>query len=300
MVMATASADTARKELGSFLRRRRERLGPESVGLPAGGRRRTPGLRREEVATLAGVGVTWYTWLEQGRDIRPSPAVLDAIAGALRLEVDERDHLWRLATGQAAPGQPSPSTCSVVTTDHLALLARMMPYPACIQTETYNILASNASYRFLIDDLDSGPVADRNCMVKAFLDPVWEHAYADHATISARMVARMHGAIAGHLDDPAWTGLVDRLRTESSRFDALWRQGDVDHDTAHETEFAHTRVGRAKVRFVPLWLDRARSVQLKLLQPADAATEDAFARLAAEVVDQPVVTARPTVTARLP
>lgn len=299
LMMTADSTATARHELGAFLRNRRERLSPAQVSLPLGGRRRTPGLRREEVAVLAGVGVTWYTWLEQGRDIRPSPAVLDAIAGALRLDLEEREHLWVLATGHAAPGAPLSPMCEVVTADHLSLLATLMPLPACIQTATYDILASNAAYRFLIDDLDAVPVADRNCMVRAFLDPVWQRSYGDYEAVTTRMVARLHAAIAEHLDDPAWTGLVERMRTESPRFDALWQSGEIARDTPDEQVFRHTRAGSVHVRFVPLWIDRARSVQIKVLQPVDASSAEAFARMAAELHGSPVVTARPKVTARL-
>src|SRR5690242_10576547 len=97
-VMTTIEAvDTRRQELAAFVRSRRERLRPEQVGLPRSRRRRTPGLRREEVAQLAGVGVTWYTWLEQGRDINPSSDVLEAIARTLRFDAHERSHLFTLA-----------------------------------------------------------------------------------------------------------------------------------------------------------------------------------------------------------
>ncbi len=97
MDMKVATGDTRRRELANFLRTRRERLTPEDVGLPQGQRRRTPGLRREEVALLAGVGATWYTWLEQGRDVRPSVEVLSALSQALKLDPDEHQHLFWLS-----------------------------------------------------------------------------------------------------------------------------------------------------------------------------------------------------------
>src|SRR6516165_5656978 len=111
LAMATAPmgrgqlAEGRRRELAGFLRSRRERIAPEQVGLPPASRRRTPGLRREEVATLAGVGVTWYTWLEQGRDINASPQVLDAVSRTLLLDPHERDHLFRLADVPDGNGQ---------------------------------------------------------------------------------------------------------------------------------------------------------------------------------------------------
>ncbi|WP_344789954.1 helix-turn-helix transcriptional regulator [Gryllotalpicola daejeonensis] len=296
--MAPGQKTAARNELGSFLRSRRERITPDQVGLPAGGRRRTPGLRREEVAMLAGVGVTWYTWLEQGRDISPSPGVLDAIARALRLDSDEREHLWLLAVGRGA-GEPDPSG-GVVTEGHLALLAGLMPTPACIQTDKFDILASNASYRFLIDDLDKGSVADRNCMVRAFLDPVWAAAYPDYEEATARMVARLRSALPRHLDDPSWTALVERMRTESPRFRKLWQQREVVTSTAPQQVFRSRRVGTVRVHFIRLWLENTPSVRLISMQPVTAADARRLARLAELVADEPVVTTRPSVAAQLP
>src|SRR5262245_17838156 len=133
----TAPSDPRREELAAFLRSRRERITPEQVGLPRGRRRRTPGLRREEVAQLAAVGVTWYTWLEQARDIQVSAQVLDAIARALQLDRSERAHLFALA-GSA---DPSPgSDCSGVTPALRMMLDRLEPYPACVQNSRYDVL----------------------------------------------------------------------------------------------------------------------------------------------------------------
>src|SRR3984957_9009638 len=119
-----------RAELGQFLRSRRERLTPQQAGVIYAGRRRTPGLRREEVAQLAGLSMTWYTWLEQGRDIKVSDQVLDALSRTLRLDHDERSHLFTLA------GTRDPATraeCDAVTPQMRDGLAKIDPYPACVQ-----------------------------------------------------------------------------------------------------------------------------------------------------------------------
>jgi len=296
----SGSSSPARAELAAFLRSRRERLTPQRAGLPGGGRRRTPGLRREEVAMLAGVGVTWYTWLEQGRDINPSPEVLDAIAGALQLDLDERNHLWLLATGHPARPAAPDSDCGVVTSAHLALLAQLMPVPACIQSAKYDILASNAGYRFLINDLDDGPVADRNCLVRAFLDPEWAAAYADYDHVTSRMVGRLRAAMAEHLDDPAWTSFVDRMQAESPLFAELWERREIANHGASGTRFVLSPWGEVRVEFTRLWLDTAATVHLTVLQPRTPADSEVFSRMAASVADRPVVTARPSVSAELP
>ncbi|HEV8164238.1 MAG TPA: helix-turn-helix domain-containing protein, partial [Actinomycetota bacterium] len=139
-----ALAAARRAELASFLRSRRERITPEDIGLTTFGRRRTPGLRREEVAQLAGVGVTWYTWLEQGRDIAPSAQVLDAIARTLRLDRHERTHLFRLAD---VPDPSSPESCTPLPDSTALLLDRLDPYPAMVVNGRYDVLAYNRTYQ---------------------------------------------------------------------------------------------------------------------------------------------------------
>src|ERR1700690_3559131 len=127
---AVGTSDALRRdELAHFLRRCRERISPDQVGLPIGGRRRTPGLRREEVAQLAGVGVTWYTWLEQARDIRASEQVLDALSRALQLDPHEREHLYALA---GAPSATTVRECNSIDPSVLVVLEQMGTYPAAI------------------------------------------------------------------------------------------------------------------------------------------------------------------------
>src|SRR5579875_217676 len=136
---ATRPVDTdelRRRELAEFLRSRRERIAPQQVGVPLNGRRRTPGLRREEVAQLSGVGVTWYTWLEQGRDIKVSEQVLTAVARTLQLDRDERAHLFTLA---GAADQGIVAECNAVPAQLRAVLARLDPYPACVQNGKYDL-----------------------------------------------------------------------------------------------------------------------------------------------------------------
>src|SRR5689334_4829157 len=153
-----SDAQQRRRELAAFLRSRRERLTPAEVGLPAGGRRRTPGLRREEVASLAGVGMSWYTWLEQGRDINASEQVLESIARTLLLDPHERAHLFTLA-GVAVPGQAADS--QVVSAEIRAVLDQLHPFPAFVTNGRYDLLAYNRAYTVLIGDLDALPFQDR-------------------------------------------------------------------------------------------------------------------------------------------
>src|SRR6478736_3610635 len=146
-VQNTGTRQVRRSELAAFLRSRRERISPEDVGLPPGTRRRTAGLRREEVAQLAGVGVTWYTWLEQGRPINASVQVLDAVARVLQLDTTEREHLYRLA-GIPFVREPG-SDEEVVGKEVLGILHSLDPLPAVVFNSRYDVQASNETYRAL-------------------------------------------------------------------------------------------------------------------------------------------------------
>src|SRR3954452_17480605 len=178
-----ADADELRRrELAEFLRSRRERIPPELVGMTHTGGRRTPGLRREEVAQLSGVGVTWYTWLEQGRDIHVSEQVLTAIARTLMLDRDERTHLFTLA---GATDQSVAKECAAVSPQLHALLAKLDPFPGCVISGKYDVLAYNRAYNNLITDFDELPAEDRNCMWLSFTDPLWKQVVVDWDDMAA-------------------------------------------------------------------------------------------------------------------
>src|SRR4249919_2735830 len=158
-----------RHELAAFLRSRRERITPEDAGLPGGYRRRTAGLRREEVAQLSGVGVTWYTWLEQGRPIRASVQVLEAVARTLQLDPIERRHLFRLAE---VPDTTHPDESGPVLRPQVqVILDGLNPMPVSVLTERFDILAWNAAYEVLFPRTAEVPAAERNTLLQAFTRP---------------------------------------------------------------------------------------------------------------------------------
>ncbi|MGF0115136.1 helix-turn-helix transcriptional regulator [Promicromonospora sp. Marseille-Q5078] len=279
-----------RAALGEFLRERRGRVRPGDVGLPAGGRRRTPGLRREEVAQLAGVGVTWYTWLEQGRAKNVSDQVLDAVARVLRLDPAERRHLMALAGREAAvaPGAPAE-----VRPEQLAVLAGLLPFPAAVQTDGYDLLAANRAYRYLFDDLDAHPPEERNCAWLMYTDPRWRGALGDaEDTVLHDIAARLRAREPEHRDDPRWAALVSRLRAASPDFVRHWESYDVAADRTQLRRYRSPRVGRLDVHFQSLWLDRARGDRIILMTPADDATAQRLERLDALVGAAPATTSR--------
>ena len=277
LVHSAAKPDEVRRrELAAFLRSRRERISPEQVGLPAAGRRRTPGLRREEVAQLAAVGVTWYTWLEQSRDIQVSPQVLDAIARALLLGPNERSHLFSLAETQ----DPAPITmCPTITPAITTIMEAMEPLPVVAANSRCDVLAYNRTYRHLITDLDAVPIEDRNFMWLAFTDPVWKQVLLDREQAVATMVAKFRGAMADHVAEPGWKALVKRLRLASPEFDALWQRHEVGLASHGEKRFLNPHVGLLHFEFTHLWLGPRVSTRMTTYTPADDETRERIERL---------------------
>ncbi|WP_369184092.1 helix-turn-helix transcriptional regulator [Streptomyces sp. Y1] len=265
-----ATPDEARRhDLAAFLRSRRERLAPEQVGLPMTGRRRTPGLRREEVAQLAAVGVTWYTWLEQGRDIQVSVQVLDAVARALLLDPSERAHLFTLAGAD----DPAPvKECPSVTPGVRLLLEQLSPFPAVVLNSRYEILVSNPQYQAFIGDLDELPPEDRNLMWMAFTPSRFREVLIDHRTERLSMVARFRAAMAEHGAEPAWKALLARLRKASPDFEEAWQRHDVLLPTNGVKRFQVPGVGLLRCEYTNFWLSPGLGTRMVAYTPLDDET----------------------------
>jgi transcriptional regulator with XRE-family HTH domain len=261
--------DARRAELAAFLRSRRERLAPAEVGLPVIGRRRTPGLRREEVAQLAGVGVTWYTWLEQGRDIHASEQVLAAIAATLRLDPFERAHLYTLA-GQPEP--PIERDCRAIGDTMLVLLRQLEPIPAAVTNARFDILARNRTYDRMVGGLDVLPFEDRNSLVQAFTNPAWRARIVDWEANGPRVVAQFRANLAQHVTEQSWKCLVKRLRQESAEFERLWNQHDVRAPENFTKRYLNPEVGLLRLEYSQLWLGPRSEIKLTTYTPADEQT----------------------------
>jgi transcriptional regulator with XRE-family HTH domain len=262
------AGDVRRRELAEFLRSRRERITPDQVGLPTAGRRRTPGLRREEVAQLAGVGVTWYTWLEQGRDINASEQVLEAIAGTLRLDPYERSHLYTLA---GAPEPPMTKVCRAIPAGVHATLAKLDPFPAVVQNARSDILAFNRAYDFLMD-VESLPIEDRNGVLQMFTNPDWQNKVVDWEERVGQLVGQLRAAFAEHVNEPAWKSLIKRMRRESPRFEALWQRHEIRPMRNLTKSFRHPKAGVLNFDYTYLWLGRRSELRMTSYTPADEET----------------------------
>jgi hypothetical protein len=270
------AATLRRKELAAFLRSRRERLTPEQLGLPQYGRRRTPGLRREEVAQHAGVGVTWYTWLEQSRDINVSDQVLDAISRTLLLDPHERAHLFTLAGSPLSEVGPDETP---VSDSVRQVLSKLNPYPACVTNGRYDLLAYNRAYTGLIGDLDALPFEHRNTMWLAFTSPTMKACLPHWEQATRRMVAQYRAAMAEHVGEPAWKCLVRRLSEASPEFAELWQRHDIAAPENLTKRFRHPHLGPLQFTYTNLWLSQKLGVRLVSYTPDDPETEAALSRI---------------------
>ncbi|MGV4984777.1 helix-turn-helix transcriptional regulator [Streptomyces sp. NRAIS4] len=272
----TRRAEIRRHELAAFLRSRRERISPEQVGLPRGARRRTPGLRREEVAQLSAVGVTWYTWLEQARDIQVSIQVLDALARTLMLDTSERAHLFQLAGAT----DPTPAaSCPSVTPALRAMLRQLEPIPACVQNSRYDILAYNRTYGRLLCDLDAIAPEDRNCMLLVYTNREWQDSVVHLEETQRLMAARLRASLAGHLGEPAWKMLLKRLAADSPKFRENWERYEVVGSRTKTKEFRNAHVGHLKLEHTDLWLGPEHGARMVTYTPADEETRQRLEKL---------------------
>jgi transcriptional regulator with XRE-family HTH domain len=268
-----------RTELAAFLRSRRERISPEEVGLPVGTRRRTAGLRREELAQLAGVGVTWYTWLEQGRPINASVQVLDAIARTLRLDATERGHLFRLAD---VPGAAAPADCPECPLPaEVQRILDSIPYPASVITERFDLIAWNGIYASLFPLLVRQPASERNTLLSCLTVPGCCSPVPEKDMYSASLIAQLRNAYGKHVGDPAWTHFIRRLEAMSPRFAEIWAAHDVAQPAGHTKRFRHPTLGLLTTKSTSFAVTAVPGERMVVYTPDDARTEQAIARLAA-------------------
>ncbi|XAH25861.1 helix-turn-helix transcriptional regulator [Xylophilus sp. GW821-FHT01B05] len=250
MDMPLTSEDTRRRELADFLRSRRERLSPEDVALPNGARRRTPGLRREEVALLAGVGATWYTWLEQGRAVRPSVEVLSALGRALKLDSDERRHLFRLSD-RAPPGMP-PSGPEVVPAALLRMLESMTGQPAYVLGRRWDVLAWNHAAEAVFGDYDLLQGDERNIMHMVFANPDHRRKVVDWGIMAPIALANFRADSVRFAGDPDFERLITLLSSKSPEFRASWSKHEVSSAVAGFKRIDQPTVGRMVFEYTRL------------------------------------------------
>ncbi|MFJ9720282.1 helix-turn-helix transcriptional regulator [Streptomyces sp. NPDC101213] len=265
------SAQRRRPELAAFLRSRRARVTPADVGMPPGPRRRTPGLRREEVAQLSGVGVTWYTWLEQGRPINASAQVLDAVARTLRLDPPEREHLYHLAE---VPYVPTPEALArSVGPEVRGIIDALVPRPAVVYNSRYDILAANAVYEDLFLTPPRAPTGTpANALRTLFTVDEEDCPLLFRETELPVMVATLRASYGLHAGEPAWEDFIRALSAASPLFARLWESGDVAEPGRRVKVFRHPAVGELRMTSMSLSIDGMPECRIVVYTPEDEET----------------------------
>lgn len=271
--------DDSRKQLGAFLRARRESLDPQRLGLPRSGRRRTPGLRREEVAMLADVGVTWYTWLEQGREVNPSAAVMQAVAEALQCSALETRHLFVLA-GLTPLESANVPPCEGISPGTRRMLDSLLPQPASIQKPDFDIVAWNDAFcRLMGVDFSTIPEEDRNCIYLYLTHPGWRSRLANRDAL-VTFVSYFRAAMAEHRGNPAWENKLARFFAASSEFEALWHQRYEVRGVENQIKnFQHPEFGHFQLQQMYWYSAPRNGSRLLVYLPVDEVGEAVLAKL---------------------
>lgn len=263
--------DSPRRELGSFLRDRRSAAVRSEHDLPPIGRGRTTGLRREEIAFLSGVSVTWYTWLEQGRDINPSRQVIDAVAVQLRLTEDEHDYVLGLA-GFAPSSRPSLSEPEPVPAHVQHLVDALDPAPTFALTSHWDIAGWNGAYERLFPGVASVPPAERNLLQLIFTHPDVRAMLPEWEVTSRRFLAEYRADAAGRTSNAAHVRLIRHLRAISPEFSRAWDERSVQRFATRRRTFEHPSLGRIEVEQVNLLPQDAPELRVITYLPVDPAS----------------------------
>ncbi|MER6995069.1 helix-turn-helix transcriptional regulator [Streptomyces sp. NPDC000410] len=262
-------------ELREFLRSRRARVSPAEAGLPDGGpRRRTPGLRREEVAVLAGVGVSWYQWLEQGRDITVSPQVLDSVARVLRLSGAERRHLYVLAGLNPPQPEVEPDSQKQHCEGLRRLIDAWMPFPAHIMDGYWNTIMYNDAASLV---MGMRPEISQNCLIAFFTDPIYRERALSWGRNAAAVVAQFRAACSECPDDEGFRALVEEAKEASAEFTELWERRDIAPGGQLTKELEHPLVGTLCLESTQLKLPARPDLTIVLHTPL--AEQDTAAKL---------------------
>jgi transcriptional regulator with XRE-family HTH domain len=275
------AASASRAELGAFLRARRENLPRAEAGLPSIGRARTSGLRREEVSFLSGVSVTWYTWLEQGRDIHPSRQVLDALARTLRLTVSEHGYLLSLA-GYAPAPVTAPAPVAVAPPQVQRLMDSLARSPAFTLTADWRIAGWNTAYEALYPGIATVHAEDRNLLWLVFTDPYVHELLPDWEITSSRFAAEFRAEAGPRLGDPDYLSLIARLEEASGPFRDVWASRDIEGFASRERTFRHPEAGLLTVEHHQLVPSDHPDLHMVIYTPSPGTdTADRLARLLA-------------------
>ncbi|MGF7048438.1 transcriptional regulator with XRE-family HTH domain [Paenibacillus sp. DS2015] len=272
---------TRLQALSAFLKTHRAKIQPQSVGLPVGTRRRTPGLRREEVAQLAGVSSTWYTWLEQGRNIKVSTSVLDCISTALQLSVDERKYLYALAL-ETGPGTTLIEEQAVpqVSPSLNRILLELKHCPTLISDRRCHIVGWNQAASHVFMDFEQIPYEQRNMIRLLFVRKEFQRLAVNWEQFVKGYLAIFRAYYGQYVEDPWYNNFLEEMRGIHPQFDDLWEQSDVSSAPDVLLEFRHAKAGKMLFHLTSLQVHGSDDLRCSIYTPApDSTTESKLRQL---------------------
>ncbi|GJM80252.1 helix-turn-helix transcriptional regulator [Paenibacillus timonensis] len=274
------STEPRLEALSEFLKTQRAKLHPHTVGLPAGSRRRTPGLRREEVAQLAGVSTTWYTWLEQGRDIKVSASVLDAIAGALRLNADERKYLFDLASDSGFHPDWVEEKEPVINPSLHKILQELKYCPTIISDRHCHIVGWNPAAAHVFVDFEQIPKEERNLISLLFAKKELRSLAVNWPDFVRGFLAIFRAYYGQYVADPWYSRFIDRMSRRYPDFQELWNQSEVSAAPEVMIEFRHAKAGKMLFNLTSLQVQGDADLRCSIYTPIEGtATESKLKKL---------------------
>ena len=266
-----------RAQLSEFLKSCRARLPPAAVGLPAAARRRTPGLRREDVAALAGLSATWYTWLEQGREVRASDRVLESLSRTLRMTSEERDYLFSLAQSRPAPLQQSP-IAEVPETVRRTLDA--LNVPAEVITPRWDVIYWNPMVKRCFRDYGALAPDRRNLMRILITTPEYQEDPVEYEAMARRVIAKLRVDYSQAAGDASFDALIEELNEASPTFRALWHSPEIRSRSEGVHLLRHPQLGGITFEHTSYVVEGAPSLRVVIFSPHDPESAQKVARLA--------------------
>jgi len=276
---STMSNATRRVQLSEFLKNCRGRLKPSMMGLPAGGRRRTPGLRREDVAALAGLSATWYTWLEQGRDVRASDRILENLCRTLRLSSEERDYLFSLAQSRPAPLEPSRIE---EVSPAIQRTLEALHVPALVITPRWDVIYWNRMVTKTFRDYAAIPVEGRNLIRILLTSPEYQLDPVEYQAMARRVLAKLRVDYSQSAGDPAFEELIRDLGEICPAFQDLWRSPEIMARSEGIHLLRHPQLGGITFEHTSYVVEGAPTLRVVIFAPHDPESAAKVARLAVE------------------
>ncbi|MFC4799323.1 helix-turn-helix transcriptional regulator [Neobacillus sp. GCM10023253] len=266
--------------LSEFLKAKRSKLLPQMVGLPSGSRRRTPGLRREEVAQIAGVSTTWYTWLEQGRDIKVSASVLDAISDALQLNKDEKKYLYALALEEGADPVISNIEETIISPSLKRILQELQYCPTIITDRRLFIVGWNLAAAKVFLDFEQIPKEDRNLIELLFSRKEFKSLAVNWEHFVKGFIAIFRSYYGQYVADKWYIQFIEDMEQTYPEFRLLWNEGEVSTAPEMQIDFRHAKAGKMVFNLTSLQVQGNNDLRCSVYTPADnTATETKLKRL---------------------